>query len=264
MKIQFRTARRKFNSRYLFSVNCNNKYANTLVFCCCVVDSKFWIFKNDTIKRHLNQCYISDESVFNNSLIHVEKLSSELLRMYSSISLFSLSHCSTPISLLIQQQLFYRKKREMRLCKMKFTYPENNIFTFLYNGRRIIEKTSVLKLIDEREHIIQDNEHEHEHYLEHEHTCDNYIYVGNEESHDAYCENDSDFFWFNIRGSDMFFVIPTHVLIKHGNVARFGEIISSRNLFINTDSLKWLNEYAFNYQIDHKNRLIDLLMFKMF
>ena len=147
----------------------------------------------------------------------------------------------------------YVTKRENALKSITFIKPERNqlVYDFMIGDKKFQEKT--VNFNPKRKSNIFNFK------LQKRNGVDNYCskYIN-------YDISDNNFYWLNIKNTDIFYVIPSDILYDNGYL-KIGDDIKDRksNLRIDITNIEaWYSVYKFNYISVDEIRLHNLINIK--
>lgn len=244
--IQLKTTVKYDETYKQYSFKNFSNYKNLLIMCISLEDNKLWIIPYNLIsnvktgisisntKSKYNKYLFKETSnikdVINDNKLHFEYLTS--------------MEFMTPQSKSQQQEHKYSLIREKYLNFIKFTKPiiQGTVTDFLINNFKIQEKVS----------------HQHGNS---ECVC---LYVNNgsdeykKRKYRGYQLGENDFYWFHIRSTLAFYMVPQTILYKYGLI--YGENIIGKRIIFNLSLHKlWLEPYLFSYENLDTNRFYKLL-----
>lgn len=229
----------------MYSFHINNNYQDHILMCNCIDDDKLWILPYSAfshLKKHL--CISSNKSKYNKYLVSRENAYEQISVLIKSMNTFTSKECLIPISKTQHQELDYANIRIQSTPFLQYLKPniENGKVDFYINNMKFQEKVSCLKR--SKHNII----------------C---LYVNNGKEHNVrkyrmYRIGENDFYWFHIKDTLIFYVVPELVLFQHKYLSNIHETLTRKMLNIDTNG-EWLNDYRFDYKNVDKTRLLYLL-----
>lgn len=243
LMVQLKVTRTYSHSTYNFH-HLQKGYDDCLIICISLSDKKVWFFDYEDVKKSIRLHIGKDNSVYNRYLVNYQTGPEIATIFYNKKTLFSLDDATKPSSPSVQQELFYRSKREKELPFLHF---ENSIFDdtvydFMIQGKKHQEKvaTEVKKNI----YIVQLCKH------------------NGLNTKSKYVKGDNDFYWIWIKDTTIFFMFPEEVLLSKNIVLNNDTdiIVNNKHHFIiSLKNLNWKMEYMFDLKNLNKEKLLQLI-----
>lgn len=206
----------------------HNDYENLIVICVSVPDQLFWVF--DGKELTLQKIYISKHncSKYDKHTVLKEQLYSTVHNWYATKPLFAKSVLMTPQGLPQQKEHMYRLKRLHHCPFLMFEEPDiqSQPYDFIVNGKRVQEKVGTLY----RRKIV---------FTLHKHNGRNH--------NRAYEVGDAELYWLHVPDTTKDYIIPEHILHKHGYISAKGIIQKPKMLRMNADNLMLFDGYLYDY-----------------
>lgn len=219
----------------------NKNYDDHIIICVCMDENKIWVLPFDTIK-HLKTLNISIKSKYNEYLIDDNNnLHNYVQQLSKSIKFFTKEEALMPISTWQQQEQIYATIRTKAIPSLQFVLPkvEQGKVDFYVNNLKVQEKISSLKRGQSHFITISANNGKDKD------KCRKYR---------TYRKGEIDIYWFNLKDSSIFYVIPEHVLYDHKLISGKEETTNKTYLFINTNK-DWLEEFKYDYNNVDESKL---------
>jgi len=196
LKIQLKATKGHSHGIYNF-MSINKNYDDCLIVLISLSDGKIWMIPYETVK-HLSSLSIGKtNSIYNKYLVNQTNIFSAFNNYYNSTKLFELEQCKIPRTLASCQELLYAKRRIERLEFFSFEKPQfdGTVYDFIMNGFKHQEKVSTYVAKKDC-------------YL-----CQLGKRASNEKQRQYYQVGDNDFYWFWIKDSTIFYVVPELILL---------------------------------------------------
>ncbi len=239
--IQLKATTQQSFGMYSFK-NIHKNYDDHIIICVCIKENKLWIIPFDAVKHLKNGLNISIKSKYNKYLVDdSNSLENHISNLSKSIKLFTKEEAFTPISIFQQQEQNYANIRIKNIPFLKFVKPdiENSKVDFYVNNLKVQEKISSLSR--GKSHIITISVNNGKN----ENKCRNFR---------TYRKGENDIYWFNLKESSIFYVLPEHVLYDRKFISDKGETLNKISLVINTHK-NWLENFKYDYMNIDMNKL---------
>lgn len=234
LALQIKATTKAIHNQYKFNID--KKYTYQSLLCICNEEERIWGFKTIPDTKRIN-IGISKKNKYNDYEITKDNLVSILYTFYESSTKFTEMEINIPgcASCVIEQE--YINKRETCINSLTFIKPEGNnlVYDFTLYGKKIQEKT--VNTTNIKGNIFKFK------------LQKNNGSVKGIRKYINYHIKDNDFYWLNLRNTDIFYIIPSHILYKHGYLYIDGDVDKKGTLIIDihyTDG--WYNNYRFNYK----------------
>jgi hypothetical protein len=240
--VQLKTTIKPTYNQYTFR-NINKNYINHLIMCNCINDNKLWILPHNDIAHLKENLNISiNKSKYNKYLVTQNNVFEHISQYISHMEHFTLETCMIPISPAQKQEHEYALIRQKYISFLNFVKPdlENGKVDFYINDLKIQEKNSYKHRKSDVICISVNNGKD----------------TNKKRLYKTYTLGENDFYWFNVKGTFIFYVIPELVLASHNFISN--EVMNKTYLNVNKHKL-WLEEYQFDYENVDKEKLCNLL-----
>lgn len=228
----------------MYSFHIQNNYQDNIIMCNCVKDDKLWIMPYNVLSHLKHLSISSNKSKYNQYLVSSENVYDRILILIADMKTFTSEELLTPISKAQIQEQTYSSIRIQYVPFLQYLKPniENGKVDFYVGSKKFQEKVSVLR-------------------------CNKYnlvcLYVNNGKENGArkyrmYRLGENDFYWFHIKDTFTFYVVPELVLFQHKCISNVNETLNKKILNIDTNQ-EWLSDYKFDYKSVDKIRLLQLL-----
>jgi len=237
---------------YSFTTGGKDKqYHNMLLLLVCLEDSKFWIFDSNSVHvKLLNKITIGNKKSKYDDM-RIDDLNDTFNYWYNK-NLYNITFetGNTPHNKTAQLEYEYVKLREEKISFLDFVNNEIDglVFDFKIDDHKIQEKVCTLY---KNTYVTR--------------LCKNggrINKIDNSKSIQTkipYCENDNDFYWFNLPDRNTFYVVPEIELIDRDFIAT-KDNKGKTNITISANE-HWLNCYKFYYDtIDEAVNKEELLL----
>ena len=241
--VQLKTTIQHTYNQYTFR-NINKDYVNHLIMCNCLNDDKLWILPYDAIEHLKENLNISiNRSRYNKYLVTPDNIFEHVSKYINELEYVTLEKSMIPVSDQQKQEYEYSLIREQYISFLNFTKPnlEGTKVDFYINDLKIQEKNSYKHRKSDIICIAVNNGKENKKRLWRTYTL-----------------GENDFYWFNIKGTFTFYVIPENILEEHKFISKENETMNKTYLNINKHTA-WLEEYKFDYKNVDKEKLCELL-----
>lgn len=244
--VQLKTTTKMNLKMYTFR-GVNKQYTNHLIMCNCLEENKLWVLPFHAISHLKNgNLNISEKSKYNLYLVTDKNVYEYIIKLIPNIRYFTLEECMKPQSPQQIQEYEYVNIRKEHLPYIDFITPnlENGKVDFYINHLKIQEKNSYRRRHRQGDYIC--------------------IAVNNGKTDDkkrkyrTYRYNEIDFYWFNIKPTFIFYVIPQEILLQHSFISNENETLNKTYLNINKNQ-EWLEQYKFDYKNVDKERFFQIL-----
>jgi hypothetical protein len=215
-----------------------------LIICVCPKDEKLWLFDSNNFSHKKSISFGRGK----NDNCKVDDINKSLEYWYNKNAYnISLDEGNTPKSNASKIEYEYVKLRKSKIDFLEFIDNDMDglVYDFKIGNKKIQEKVCTLRR-----------------------QTDNFVSIkkgAGKNKKRPYDEGDNDFYWFNWKDKNTFYVVPEHELICRGFIRKKGE---NDNDDIKTHisfSLhkKWIDTYKFNYDAinekKNKQKLVKLL-----
>jgi len=239
LKIQLKSTKCLSHNKYSFKMY-KKDYKDCIILCMSLNDKKVWMIPNEKVK-HLNSITIGKtNSIYNNFQVDNKNILSTLNKYYETTSLIKIQQSMIPVSLQNCQELAYAKRREEKLSFFKFHKPilDGSVYDFIMNGFKHQEKVSTF-VAKKDYYVVNLGKHGRK----------------NEYRYQYYQINDNDFYWFWIKDSTLFYVVPEHILLKNECIAVKNETKKGYKMMCFYPHRKVQSKYNFldEYKFDLNN-----------
>lgn len=238
LKIQLKATKGYSHGIYNF-MSINKDYDDCLIVLISLSDGKVWMIPYEVVK-HLNSLSIGKtNSIYNKYLVNQENIIATLNNYYKITNLFDLEQCKIPKPLANRQELFYATRRSEKLLFFNFEKPkfDGTVYDFLLNGFKHQEKVSTF--VAKKDYFL----------------CKLCKRGSNEKKCQYYQVGDNDFYWFWIKDSTYFYVVPEHILLERECIAAKNEIKAGYKMMCLYPHREVESKYNFldNYKFDLNN-----------
>jgi hypothetical protein len=241
--VQLKTTQEPVYNQYSFK-HVNKDYTNHLIMCNCISDNKLWIIPHNEIKHLKINLNISiNRSRYNKYLVTCDNVLEHVSKYINELEYVTLDKCMIPVSEQQKQEYEYSLIREKYISFLNFTKPnlEGTKVDFYINDLKIQEKNSYKNKKSDVICIAVNNGKENK-----------------KRQWRTYKQGENDFYWFNIKGTLTFYVIPENILEEHKLISKENEVMNKTYLNFNKHKA-WLEEYKFDYKNVNKEKLCELL-----
>jgi hypothetical protein len=241
--VQLKTTKKPTYDQYIFR-KVNKDYTNHLIMCNCLDDNKLWVLPYNEIAHLKANFNINiNKSKYDKFLVTKENVFECISKYTSEIEHFTLEECMIPVSNQQKQEYEYSLIRQQYISFLNFTKPnlEGTKVDFYINDLKIQEKISYKHRKSDTFCIVLHNGKENKKRLWRTYTI-----------------GENDFYWFNVKGTFTFYVIPELVLASHKLISKENETMNKTYLTVNKHKV-WLEEYKFDYKNINKEKLCKLL-----
>lgn len=238
LKVTTKICYNMYSFKYL-----NKKYENYFIICYCLEEDKLWLMSYNFVSHLKGNLNISKKSKYNKFLVSKDTIYEHILKYISYIKYVKYEECMIPQSQQQIQEYEYINIREEHLPFLHFVKPEleNSKVDFYINNFKFQEKNSY----KHRKHDI---------------IC-LAVHNGTENKKRkwrTYKKGEINFYWFNIRPTFIFYVIPEEILFQHNFISDTDEIQNKTRLTIDNNQ-DWLEPYKFDYKNVDKNKLFHII-----
>ena len=219
-----------------------NTYPDNIILFHNVKTNKIWVMPPN-ILTPLTGVHMSDSTkskYYKYKIDDHERLNETFMTIYDRSEKFDKETIMCPISKKVQLEYEYRSLREnsIKYFDFKTLYSENT--DFMVNDKRFQEKTR------NRNPTCRDSYPFHL-------KCNK----------GRYNQGDNDFYWFNLAGTNIFYVIPEQKLLDGDVVRRTITLHSEEGEKHVSYKDNWTSEYKFNYDTineeGERNRLVSMI-----
>jgi hypothetical protein len=207
LNIQLKSTQGLIHNKYSFKIY-KNDYKDCIIVCIALNDKKIWMIPNEKVK-HLNSITIGKtNSIYNNFQVDNKNILSVLNKYYEISNLIDIQQSMVPLSLQSCQELEYAKRRVEKIDFFRFEKPplDGCVYDFILNGFKHQEKVSTF--VAKKDYYIV-NLGKHGKIKTYRNQ---YYQVG-----------DNDFYWFWIKDSTLFYVVPELILLNQHCIAAKNE-----------------------------------------
>jgi hypothetical protein len=189
------TIKKDSRNRYKFSIK-NNDYTNTVLVCICISEEKFWVFKGDDIPE-IDAISIYNKSIYNKFLISNHEIIPYMFKLYTESEINNSKEVlSIPISEKHKIEYKYKLIRENYFNNILiFEYPQTDstVYDFICNGLKVQERVARPEKNYYRIDIRKTKE---------------------KKEKQPYHENDNAIYWFHLKNTTIFYVVPNDIMKK--------------------------------------------------
>ena len=197
------TMKKDIRHSYKFDIK-RNDYTNTVLICICISEQKFWIFEGVNIpKTDFINIFTKKEnskSKNNNALVKNDNIVAYMTNLYINSTINQTkSTLSIPIAPKHKLEYKYKLIREDKFENIfNFEYPDADscVYDFIVNKLKVQEKVAFPEVYNDKVFRV------------------NLRKTKTQSSKMPYNEKDNDIYWFHIPDQDIFYVIPTNILVK--------------------------------------------------
>jgi len=250
LPVQVKSTDKLSNNQYKFPLRLG--YENNILLCICNSEKRIWGFQTIPNVKRIN-IGISKKHQYIDNELKKDELADTLFTYYQTSKKFKNSEINIASSNACKIEQEYITKRENALKSITFIKPERNqlAYDFMIGDKKFQEKT--VNFNPKRKSNIFNFK------LQKRNGVDNYCskYIN-------YDISDNNFYWLNIKNTDIFYVIPSDILYANGYL-KIGDDIKDRksNLRIDiTNTEVWYSIYKFNYTSVDEIRLHNLINIK--
>lgn len=178
-----------------------NGYDGMLVLCFCIATERIWLLPSEVVKGLSTLSIGAKTSKYQPYEIALSELSNKLMEFYYIDAICeknTKAKFNIPVSEQQRREQEYRRVREDAFPSLSFQYPEQEklCYDFIVNGLKVQEK--VATRVRKRGKLVEGS------------------FIVNLMSHRAYKYGENDFYWVNIPGKEMFYLIPESELHSNG------------------------------------------------
>jgi hypothetical protein len=245
LPIQLKSTLKPVYNQYKFIIR--GVYSNEVGICIGIEDKRMWLFEKIPEVKRIN-IGVTKKNKYKEYEITSDDIITKLIDLYSKRNTYKQEDINIPSTECIGIEQEYIKIREDNIKCLTFERSERNqmVYDFKVNGKKVQEKT-VSKMAKKNGYLfkLMKNNGKDKGFRK-------YI---------VYHKDDNDLYWLNLRHTNIFYVIHTDVLFKkgylHNNLLETGR---KSNLYINSDSDDWYNNYKFNYKDTDIDKLVKLFI----
>jgi len=222
-----------------YSFTSKSSYDNCIILCICNSDKKMWIFDGNTMKFKRISIGLK-KSKYDDNEVTIQSISKLINEYLKKMTLVKFDIANTPISIYDQKEMEFKKYREEKVNKIKFTNVENYLkYDFMINDKKVQEKVGY---IDLKKNLIYFTIHK------------NNGKVDGVRKFKCYDIGDNDFYWLNIPDKINFLVFPEKKLIE--------DILKkSKNFCFKLETaIEKYSDYLFDYNNIDYTRLNKILL----
>ncbi len=208
------------------------KYTDCFVICINIIEELFWIFDGNNCTGFI----AAANPKFDSYSVTKENLIEYFKSNYFNYNRRPIDTLNIPISFYHQREQIFRKKREENV-DLDFQYPEEEglVYDFIVSNKKFQEKVGGYK--PKNKTAICFGLYKNAGVNKNNHT----------RQFQAYNLGDNDYYWLNHYDSDVFYVIPEHVLEFTGHVKEQKTIGQVRLSLPPNSSNHWTELYMFSY-----------------
>jgi hypothetical protein len=249
LMIQLKTTQGICHDIYSFK-GLNKNYVDCIILCISLDDQKMWIFEHNIIKHLKNSLSIGKKnSIYKKYEVNNNYIGDVLNNYYITYNLYTNQECMTPQSKLQQQEQVYANQRIEKLNFLLFEKPkiDNTVYDFIMNGYKHQEKVATIRK-DRKSCVVGFYKY------------DTIILINNKKKrkNQLYVLGDNDFYWFWIKNSTLFYIIPELILYENKLISR--EYKSGRiYMSLYTNKIDKYENYKFYFDNLDKDKLLKLL-----
>jgi hypothetical protein len=245
LPIQLKSTLKPVYNQYKFILR--GIYIDEIGICIGIEDKRMWLFEKIPEVKRIN-IGVTKKNKYKDFEISSKDIIIKLEEFFKKRTTYKKEDINVAGTECINIEQEYVKIREDNIKCLTFERPERNqmVYDFKVNGKKVQEKT-VAKIAKKNGYLFK--------------LMKNNGKDKGKRKYISYHKDDNDLYWFNLRHTNIFYIIHTDILFEKGYLYNnLLETDRKSNLYINPDSDDWYSQYKFNYKDIDTDKLLKLFI----